>query len=187
MEAAVDRLRFAVRFAGEKLDRYNTAEWARLRDDLNRFLHDAPGVGGITVLATKGPLLEHYTTDGFRALQRDTKTLLQGLTLKGSFGGASIGSITASWMTMRFGSATVPLATSTVRDAFLLLLLFLLSQTSYSNVQSCPECKRLFWRVGRQLYCSRTCVNRVNVREWTRRRREGAKQSHKRTTKGGHK
>jgi endogenous inhibitor of DNA gyrase (YacG/DUF329 family) len=61
------------------------------------------------------------------------------------------------------------------REAVLLRLLYLLARHGHESIRPCPECGRLFWRVRRQLYCSRTCVNRVNMRAWTKAEKKKAR------------
>ena len=34
------------------------------------------------------------------------------------------------------------------------------------RIEECPECQRLFLRTRRQVYCSRTCLNRISRRQW---------------------
>src|SRR5262249_26342123 len=41
-----------------------------------------------------------------------------------------------------------------------------LMEEGTSQVQACPECGRLFYRVRKQKYCSKTCINRVSRRNW---------------------
>lgn len=66
----------------------------------------------------------------------------------------------------RFAGRCVLHVEGDTRGAFLTTLLFLLAQQSTNRVSKCPECDRLFLRVRKQLYCSRTCVNRANKRDW---------------------
>jgi hypothetical protein len=53
------------------------------------------------------------------------------------------------------------------RDVTLLQLIHLLSSVGIDSVRVCPEpeCGQLFYRVRRQLFCSKKCVNRANKRE----------------------
>src|SRR5262249_7141942 len=41
-----------------------------------------------------------------------------------------------------------------------------LMEEGTSQVQKCPECSRVFYRVRKQVYCSKTCINRVSRRKW---------------------
>ncbi len=56
-----------------------------------------------------------------------------------------------------------------VRDVFVFVLAFLLAQEPRSRFQECPGCGRLFYRIRRQRYCSRPCVNRANLRAYRAR------------------
>lgn len=53
----------------------------------------------------------------------------------------------------------------TLRDLLLWRLAFVLACDA-SHVRRCPECRTIFYRVRKQLYCSRRCTNRANMREW---------------------
>jgi hypothetical protein len=41
-----------------------------------------------------------------------------------------------------------------------------LMEEGTSQIQKCPECRRAFYRVRKQKYCSKTCINRVSRRQW---------------------
>lgn len=41
-----------------------------------------------------------------------------------------------------------------------------LMERGISEIQACPECARVFYRVRKQKYCSKTCINRVSRRNW---------------------
>jgi hypothetical protein len=45
-------------------------------------------------------------------------------------------------------------------------LCFLLRSETAQRLRRCPECDTLFFRVRKQLYCSRHCVNAANMRAW---------------------
>ena len=47
-------------------------------------------------------------------------------------------------------------------QAFLVVLLHLLERKDTSRIQTCPECGRLFAKVGRMVFCSRRCANKAN-------------------------
>jgi hypothetical protein len=67
----------------------------------------------------------------------------------------------------------------TARNMFLLVLLLLLKEEPTDRILPCPECGRLFYRVRKQAYCSRSCVNRATVRKW-RATEEGKQQDRER-------
>jgi hypothetical protein len=51
-----------------------------------------------------------------------------------------------------------------LRDAFILMVTLLLYESPDAPILRCPECQTIFYRVCKQQYCSRLCVNRVGVR-----------------------
>jgi hypothetical protein len=58
------------------------------------------------------------------------------------------------------------------RDAFLFVLSEILTHEAIDRIARCPDCRTLFYRLGKQKYCSTACTNRVGVRQW-RQRQEG--------------
>jgi len=57
-------------------------------------------------------------------------------------------------------------ASGSAYDTFLLMAFHLLLHAPIERLLTCPECDRVFFRVGRGVYCSRRCANRVNQRIW---------------------
>jgi hypothetical protein len=76
--------------------------------------------------------------------------------------------------TIRFGSPTVsfhmPSATWFIEakpvHLFFIRFGLVLMEEGTSEIQTCPECHRAFYRVRKQIYCSKTCINRVSRRNW---------------------
>ena len=69
----------------------------------------------------------------------------------------------------KFGSGTIQLA-GTYNIGRLVEVL-----VKTQKIRRCPECSDLFLKIRKQKYCSRTCVNRVNKRDWreAQRRAQG--------------
>jgi hypothetical protein len=57
-------------------------------------------------------------------------------------------------------------------DCILSVLLHLLLQQPGTPVELCPECHRVFFRQGRQLFCGRKCTNRAMTNRKRTRDRE---------------
>jgi hypothetical protein len=82
--------------------------------------------------------------------------------------------VTKKTETIPFGAPTVsfniPNATwfieSTPDRLFFIRVGLVLMEEGISQVQECPECHRAFYRVRKQKYCSKTCINRVSRRNW---------------------
>jgi hypothetical protein len=76
--------------------------------------------------------------------------------------------------TIYFGSPYVAFHLSTrkwiirarLMGLFFIRVGLLLMEEGVSRIQNCPECGRVFYRVRKQLYCSKTCINRVTRRKW---------------------
>lgn len=52
------------------------------------------------------------------------------------------------------------------RDVFLFVVCYLLALTPTQKVLPCPECPRLFYKVGRQTHCSEACYDRHYWRDY---------------------
>ena len=193
MRTAVDRLRFAIDFAETNLDHFRAWEWSKLRADIEGFLYGVKGqpmpqFGALVISqALEPPFPADCPEDKLRELQSDVRSFLRGIAPGPgieSEGGPPF-TISQEWQPMLMGGQHLVLrASASLRDAVLFLLALLLAHNGLQNMRRCPAtgCGRLFWKVRRQLYCSRTCVNRENMRTWTRRKREQA--GHRAATKG---
>ena len=73
--------------------------------------------------------------------------------------------------------------TGSSRDTAILRIVLLLASAEAPPIGMCPEDKKLFVRVRRQQYCSRQCVNRVNMRAHRQRLLEQMKATKKRRPK----
>jgi hypothetical protein len=174
MRTANDRLQWAVRdFAQQDLRLFREGDWLNLREDLAGFLGygvEQDVSSGDVVVVSKPP--RAYSEEDLRALQGEARKMLEGVvSLRDTGSGVSPGlELSGKWSAVarKAGPVLLTVATS-VRDGFLFKLLLLLWQEGVDHVRRCPECSQLFWRVKRQLYCSRTCSTRVNMRAYLER------------------
>lgn len=207
MKTAEDRLRFAVGFAQLDLDHVRPGDWLNLREDLGAFLSPGVGgtlheVGGIIATPLKPPLPKEMPEADFKALQAEVRVLLGGIAdhqasarkTQGPIGGAlSTFPVDVRYTILPLARLDPPRAIlsahGATRDVTLLVLIHILAQSDLSPIRRCPEDGRLFYRVRRQEYCSRACVNRANKRTWraresTPRRRRRASRQPKRGERG---
>jgi hypothetical protein len=86
--------------------------------------------------------------------------------------------------TIRFGTPSVsfhmPTATWLIetKPSHLFFIRFglVLMEEGTSHIETCPECNRLFYRVRKQKFCSKTCINRVSRRNWLEKPRNKRKE-----------
>jgi phage FluMu protein Com len=200
------RLQFAVQFAQMDLDTLRPGDWMNLRWDLDLFLHlegkDRPrelitklrsGIqpdashGGIITAALVGPSPLDMPESDIKALQADARDLLTDVVTtrvppqKAPFRFGIHADLAILGATRAAGRAgrNLGVMKGTVRDTFRLVLWLLLIQEPTDRVLRCPECGKLFYRVRKQAYCSRPCVNRATVRKW-RATEEGKQQDRER-------
>jgi hypothetical protein len=161
-------------------------------------------LGGIITMPVTAPLPQDFTAEDFRRIQELTLNILASAA--DYVAGSAV--VTRSHQHTQTGAIIPPTAmkeeefkgnilfyvlpyplsskgqaflsfTGSTRDLFFLILAFLLRQQPKDRIRRCPECQRLFLRMRKQAYCSRTCVNKVNKRTW-REAREKRVQAPKR-------
>ncbi len=188
MDTAAECLQFAVRFAQMDLGSLGVRDWRRLRADLTAFLGIEVVQGGLLLtrrvvyaLIDTRPFPTEYPEALFRELQQQTQRVLDGVL-----------DTRAAWLSYqqsqeetlspmpRFSSSfhsqliCVDHAsgrqslciTGSVYDLYIFLLQVQLVDEPPSSILRCPECRTIFYRVGKQKYCSRPCTNRVNARDY---------------------
>jgi len=167
MKTADDRLQFALAFAELELDTLREGDWLNLRDDMRTFAWLGEGeqtledLGGVITFPVDRPLPQDLTKDNIRALQREAKncffsiaTFQRPLRFHYLRDGSRDGGVLAY-----MGNAP---------DMFLIRLVHLLGTAD--RIRTCPECNKLFLKIRKQKYCSRTCVNKANQRDWRERK-----------------
>jgi hypothetical protein len=179
------RLKFAIQFAAMNLDDMRPGDWLNLKDDLASFLGQKRGQR--TYIATKSavrvtplehPLPDEYTEENFRALQQETNLLLQSLVWEGGLSADLLGiHVHVGIVALPGTTDYIHFAQGATRDVFLLYLWLLIREEGVDRIKRCPECKKMFYRVAKQQYCTRACTNRANVRAW-RQRGEAEQSAH---------
>jgi hypothetical protein len=192
MNTPEERLRFVVRFAQMDLNQLRPGDWLNLRDDLLLFLLGQRGVAPLAASAFALPIqpltpegivamplesIEEYPTEKVQALQEKTRRILNDMLglrelLVGDLGEISSTEICANFHLISLASRNSRPSRNTlvvhgsIQDLFLLLLYLLLSREPTDRIMRCPECKTMFYRMRKQRYCTRPCVNRANMRKW---------------------
>jgi hypothetical protein len=185
MKTARDRLEFAIRFAQLDLDRLRPGDPLNLRDDLESFHGygpSAPGstideLGGIMGFPLGHPLPAEFAVEDFKKLQAEMRSILgslaeaQGALTEAQGASVALGAFSTFPVSVRYAAvpfrgASMLSAQGPTRDMTLLRLFHLIAREDSMPFRKCPdpECGRIFYRVRRQLYCSKKCVNRMNKR-----------------------
>jgi len=196
MHIASDKLQFAVRFVQMDLDRLRPGDWLNLREDLETFgygtraaetspwgraLSDTVRIRSNNLM---GPAFNEMTPKEIHELQAEVRAFFDGylprnqeLREKTLLGEGDFTTQRIRWAFERRGLLTI---SGSVRDAVLLTLGLVLWALPPAPVLRCPECGALFYRVRKQQYCSRACVQRVSSRRW-RQTAEGRQYEHQRS------
>lgn len=195
MKTAADRLRFAIGFVNTDLNSLRPGDWLNLRDDLSIFLSGKTGEpsamaerGGLVATPFKKPLPQDYTEEDFRVLQDSFKSIFDNLSateihpihIEGDFYLMSFKPLPRN--DPRYYNVNLLHVSGPTKDMALLVLMGLLSNEPGDRVLRCPECNNYFYRIKKQTYCSRACVNRATVREW-RKTQEGKQKESEATHK----
>ena len=180
------RMEFAIEFAGENLkERPPDSQWLKLREDLELFLgqtgeHEIPEMGGMMCLTTDSVYV--LTEDDLRKLQDEMKSVLEGAV---SHRNQRERGLQFSAVKLEY-SATVSTegffpslyVKGSVRDCLFGMLFHILGTTETKAILRCPECQQIFYRRGKQVFCTRTCTNRAMIRRKRERDREAELKKH---------
>jgi hypothetical protein len=187
-----DRLPFAIRFANLDLEGLRRGDWFNLFDDVTDFVgfrtgrtleearRQARGVG-VSPWPVSGNFSAKINQGTIQILQADVRQLLNGLmdlheeldaTQRGQRpereAPPQVPEIHVRywlyWQRDQDEDAAL-FHDGSLRDLFLSTLVFLLAR-DVAHVRRCPECQTIFYRVRKQQYCTRTCTNRANMRDW---------------------
>jgi CGNR zinc finger len=201
MKTAQDRLKFAVEFAGMDLAALRLNAQQNLKNNIESFLlvakegNTLKDIGGVYTFPA-----DFLEWNDFAGLQKDVRQVLSGLILQqqGSIKApatpiwstitseARISAITFSAIAPLGISRPMLMARGKTPDVFLLKLFYLLGQEPTNGIIQCPECRTIFFRVGKQRFCSPRCANRNYMREYRKKdsvKAEEAERSHSRYKK----
>ena len=192
----VDRLTFLVQFVQMDLNTLRPGDWLNLRDDLCRYMNQpssntwyinrddplwttTPCAVIAAIQSTTATVLDlrvdgnAEARDAAEALQRyypDESQTVETLSYTRERNAFTIGPQDVNLLTKHHeASGSISSITRYYTDAhsaFFQAVMLHLSSEPTDAVRRCPECHTLFVRVRKQVYCSRTCVNRVAVRKF---------------------
>jgi hypothetical protein len=187
-----DRLPFAIRFANLELEELRRGDWFNLVDDVIDFVGFRTGRTldearrqarrvSVSPWPMSGSFSERVNQGTIRTLQADVRQMLNGIMdLQEDLDAKQRGrrpereappqvpeihvKYGLYWQRDQDEDATL-FHDGSLRDLFLSSLVFLLAR-DVVHVRRCPECQTIFYRVRKQRYCTRTCTNRANMRNW---------------------
>jgi hypothetical protein len=165
-------IEFIVRFAADDLNHdYRVGDWSNLREDIDAFLVPDPAPEYGRVAETFSPDQKMLSDEQLREIQEDVREILEFFVAPsdGTRPGRYV-RVNLSYIAHRFSdeAARVTMARGPKRDCVLGLLLRLLQQGRTAPITRCPApsagknttCGKIFYRKGKQKYCSRLCTNR---------------------------
>jgi len=173
-----ERVRFALRFAAMDVaalrPRALHALWRQLRGVLG--LPAASGVAKVVNGRRVGDAL--FNDNRCRALllehQEDARTLLKHVRKGGPI---SVPMLNVT-MTGRAGDPRSVAFRGAPPATFRVALAFLLFSEAGARLRVCPECKTLFVRVRRQLFCNPPCTDRATWRAYPAEKKRRARAKH---------
>ena len=190
MRTDPDRVRFAVDFVTQDVLSMRGPALNKLRQDVAAFLgltrkgRIPPGALVAQVSVVRPPYPRTASKSMLFRLQRDARAMLEQ-----AVEGKGLSPTTISdgqdLLVDVVGGTTGPRSLrigGSMRAGFLLTLALLLSGKAGASVRKCLECKRLFIRVRRQMYCQSKCTDAATWRnypeekKWLARRKQYEKQ-----------
>jgi hypothetical protein len=132
--------------------------------------------GSIVAQPNAAPFPADFSEEDFRALQGKVRAILDDMVQQRTSNDhttsqAAMTDIRATCTLMNADNILprrgyhLLFVTGITHDIFLLTFLHLLAGPA-DMILRCPECATLFYRVRKQQYCSRACVNKATVRKW---------------------
>src|SRR5262249_19706306 len=79
---------------------------------------------------------------------------------------------------------TMITARGKTRDCILGRLIEILRRANPKPFMRCPQCRQIFYRKGKQIFCSRTCTNREMTQRMRKREAEAMETKTRKTKKG---
>lgn len=174
-----DRVQWLVDFAYRDLGKFREGDWLNLRDDLAAFFGKSLNVSP-TVLGSRAAVdyvKTGATSDWFGKLQRQVRAMLRSRFSERSYPDIEDDAVELpsryvltgyqGWTLMELVSEKG--AESAERE-ILFVASLALATTDSARIQLCPSCEqRLFWRKGRQKYCSDKCRHHESYQAWLER------------------
>jgi hypothetical protein len=175
------RLEFVVTFVRLHLRTLRPGDWLNLREDLMAFLTGFSGVpdadspvfarGDVLAHPTDPPTSDTFTREAFAQLQAEVLQFLEDLILMPGDVGCRLGDavavqgVTLGLLANAQGYTHLVIE-GTTRDLFFWVLALLLKDDQWQAIVRCAACGTVFYRYKGQMYCSKTCVNRVTQQRW---------------------
>ena len=172
---AEDRLRFAIRFARTNLENRRPGDWLNLRDDFNRYLgrkgegYTLADVGGLLAMSLENP--DDISKEQLTEVQAAIKQLFSIF----AGGTGSTVAVSLNYSVLKLAGVPVVQVRGNFKDCVVAILVNLLASYPPAPIAICPDCGRLFYRVGKQKFCDRQCTNRAMTRR--KRERDKAKET----------
>jgi hypothetical protein len=196
MRTAEERLKFAIEFSQMEFEYLRQGDLMNLREDLLMFLYPEGQMAQLAkhskypIMDTLSwafneedrkprdfsfvPLLDkpwpqEYSTDEIRALQTKCLSVIESAVYQGH----SIRVATRCELNIRLEFVIrpgtddpSPFVGGSTEDVFMYRLYELLTRESRKRIVSCPSCRKIFYKVRKQKYCSRRCGIRQYMQDY---------------------
>ena len=201
----IERLRWVVDFANQDLTGFREGDWLNLRDDLRQLLNRP--IAGIEVKVAfefqkesreRLGEIQNKLREFLRGVATNNMTLsdkrpgrkgilLEAIPLSLSYGcsfswQSFLSSYEKESVVKEIPPAGIFASADDVYDAVLFAVMLLLAGL-HDNLRTCPECDRIFFKIRKQRYCSKRCINAATRREWLKvpkNRKKESEWAHKR-------
>lgn len=178
MSTIEDRLRFAIRFCQEDLNRMRAGDQINLREELSFFMYGAPMSASVAtpsgVIAFDEIEISQLSNEELSKLQKEVYEVLNCAASWGKAINPRSVIKPDSPLPRHHISVDLDLRQDLIgvhgssRDCLLFILYRLLVQEpgTVRRISLCPGCGRIFYKIKRQKYCSQRCSNRMYMQEY---------------------
>lgn len=178
---AEERLHFAIQFARTDLTLNRPGDWLNIRDDFKEFLGrgksgkralKAVDFGGLDAHCRENP--DELSEAQLIQAQEAMLNLLSPFA--GGSGNYQPPEIKLKYMVFKLGETSFVAVLGNFQSCVIAILVSLISSTPPPPIKVCPDCGRLFYRVGKQIFCDRQCTNRAMTKRKRSRDKEHEEQ-----------
>ena len=174
MRTSKDRLQWLIEFAQTPQLSAATEtkewEWLKLKDEILEFIYGRTGLLRFEIeVDSETDPADGLTKERIDQLRKTARLVVHEFVHDAD---------TRAFVRLQFGFAAKGFVfRGSMADLFYVRLGLVICDEGISQIKECPECHRLFYRIRKHKYCSKTCINRVSRKKWLKKPQNRKKES----------